>query len=42
MGLRFSVVDLPAKPGKKLKQVANKNSLKLHTRGTPAASAELV
>ena len=35
-------MDLPAKPAKKLKRVAIENSFRLHTRGTPAAAAELV
>ena len=33
----FSIVDFPAKPSKQKKQVALKKSLRLHTRGTPAA-----
>ena len=39
--VRFSIVDFkPAKPAKQKKQVALKKLLRLHTRGTPAASAE--
>ena len=40
--VRFSIVDFPAKPAKQKKQVALKKSLRLHTRGTPAAAAEWV
>jgi len=40
--VRFSIVDFPAKPAKQKKQVALKKSLRLHTRGTPAAAAERV
>ena len=36
--VRFSIVDFPAKPAKQKKQVALKKSLRLHTRGTPAAT----
>ena len=32
----------PAKPAEQKKQVAPKNSLRLHTRGTPAAASERV
>ena len=42
MGLRFSTVNLPAKPVKKSKPVAIENSLTLHTRGTPAAATKAV
>ena len=40
--VRLSIVDFPAKPAKQKKQVALKKSLRLHTRGTPAAAAERV
>ena len=40
--MRFLIVDFPAKPAKQKKQVALKKSLRLHTRGTPAAAAERV
>ena len=33
-------MDLPAKPAKKSKPVAIENSLRLRTRGIPAAAAE--
>ena len=36
------IVNLPAKPAKKSKQVAFENSLRLHTRGIPSAAEELV
>ena len=36
------MVDFPAKPAKQNKQVALKKSLRLHTRGAPAAVAERV
>ena len=39
--VRFSIVDFPAKPAKQ-KKIALKKSLRLHTRGTPAAAAERV
>ena len=42
IGLRFLIVDLPAKPAKNTKRVAIENSLRLHTRETPAAAAESV
>ena len=38
--VRFSIVDFPAKPAKQKKQVALKKSLRLHSRGAPAAAAE--
>ena len=38
--VRFSIGDFPAKPTKQKKQVALKKSLRLHTRGGPAAAAE--
>ena len=38
--VRFSIVDFPAKPAKQKKKVAFKKSLRLHTRGAPAAAAE--
>ena len=37
--VRFSIMDPPAKPAKQKNQVAIENSLRLHTRGSPAASA---
>ena len=40
--VRFSIVDFPANPAKQKKQVALKKSLRLHTRGGPAAAAECV
>ena len=40
--VRFSNVDFPAKPAKQKKQVALKKSLRVHTRGAPAAAAERV
>ena len=40
--VRFSIWDFPAKPAKQKKQVALEKSLKLHTRGGPAAAAEPV
>ena len=40
--MRFSIGDLPAKPAKQKKQVAIEKSLKLHTRGGPAAAEEAV
>ena len=40
-GFRFSIRDPSAKPTKQKKQVALEKSLRLHTRGGPAASAEL-
>ena len=41
IGFRFSIKDSPAKPVKQ-KKVALENSLRLHTRGGPAAAAEAV
>ena len=35
-------MDFPAKPAKQKKQVALKESLRLHTRGTPAAAVKRV
>ena len=40
--VRFLIVDFPAKPAKQKKQVALKKSLRIHTRGGPAAAAEWV
>ena len=40
--MRFSIVDFPVKPAKQKEQVALKKSLRLHTRGAPAAAAERV
>ena len=41
--VRFFIGDPPAKPAKqKKKQVALEKSLRLHTRGGPAAAAEAV
>ena len=40
--VRFSIVDFPAKPAIKKKQLALKKLLRLHTCGTPAAAAEQV
>ena len=40
--VRFSIVDFSAKPAKQNKHVALKKSLRLHTRGAPAAAAERV
>ena len=40
--VRFSIVDFLAKPAKQKKQAALKKSLRLHTRGAPAAAAERV
>ena len=40
--VRFLIVDFPAKPAKQKKQVALQKSLRLHTRGAPAAAAERV
>ena len=36
----FSIWDPPAKPAKQKKQVALEKSMRLHTRGGPAAAAE--
>ena len=38
----FQLGTPPAKPAKQKKQVALENSLRLHTRGSPAAAAEAV
>ena len=38
----FLIGDPPAKPAKQKKQVALEKSLRLHTRGGPAAAAEVV
>ena len=40
--VRFLIEDPPAKPAKQKKQVALEKSLRLHTRGGPAAAAEAV
>ena len=40
--VRFSTGDFPANPAKQKKQVALEKSLRLHTRGNPAAVAEAV
>ena len=42
IGLKSSNVDGNAPDAQQKKQVAFENSLRLHTRGSPAASAEAV
>ena len=42
IGVRFFIMIPPAMPAKQKKQVAIKNSLRLHTRGRPAACKEAV
>ena len=40
--VRFSIGDPPPSPPSKKKQVALEKSLRLHKRGSPAATAEAV
>ena len=42
IGVIFLIGDPPAKPAKQKKQVALEKSLRLHTRGSLAATAEAV
>ena len=42
MGVRFLMVNLPAKPAKQKNRVAIQNSLRSQTRGSLAAAAEAV
>ena len=42
ISVRFSIGDFPAKPAKQKNKVALTKSLRLHTRGGPAAAAKAV